>query len=202
DALCKRRRLHITYHSRSRNQTTRRTVSPQRLAHYRDNWYLDAWDHGKAALRSFALERIKQSKDLKVKAKDIPDRRLDDYFSSAYGIFAGRPRHTAVLRFSPERSRWVAEETWHPKQKGHFERGCYILEVPYSDPRELSMDILKHGPHVDVQGPPALRAEIRELAARTFRQYAPGRDRQGMSGRARPRMKNISPGSRNETRDV
>ena len=38
--------------------TAERTVSPQRLTHYRDNWYLDAWDHEREALRSFALDRI------------------------------------------------------------------------------------------------------------------------------------------------
>src|SRR3972149_5809129 len=40
---------------------------------------------------------------------------------------------TAVLRFTPERARWVAEELWHPQQKGRMENGCYILQIPYSD---------------------------------------------------------------------
>lgn len=160
DALLKRKRLRLTYHSRFRNQTTRRTVSPQRLVHYRDNWYLDAWDHGKRALRSFALERIREAGTLKARANNIPDKQLDDYFVPAYGIFAGPPKHTARLRFSAERSRWVAEEIWHPAQKGRFEKGCYVLEVPYSDSRELVMDILKHGPHVEVLGPALLRREV------------------------------------------
>lgn len=160
DALLRRKRLQLTYHSRSRNQITHRTVSPQRLIHYRDNWYLDAWDHGKQALRSFALERIQEAKPLKAKARNISDKQLNDYFASAYGIFAGKPKHTAVLRFSAERSRWVAEETWHPAQKGRFEKGRYILEAPYGDCRELVMDILKHGSHVEVLAPAALRQEV------------------------------------------
>jgi predicted DNA-binding transcriptional regulator YafY len=160
DALLKRRCLRLTYHSRSRNRITRRTISPQRLVHYRDNWYLDAWDHGKQALRSFALERIRATKSLKAKARNIPDKKLDDYFASAYGIFAGKPKHTAILRFSAKRSRWVAEETWHPAQKGRFEKGRYILEVPYGDSRELVMDILKHGPHVEVLAPAELRRHV------------------------------------------
>lgn len=169
DSLLRRKRLQLTYHSRSRNQITRRTVSPQRLIHYRDNWYLDAWDHGKQALRSFALERIRQAKPLQAKARNIPDKQLDDYFASAYGIFAGKPKHTAVLRFSAERSRWVAEETWHPAQKGRFEKGRYILEVPYGDSRELVMDILKHGSHVDVLGPASLRKEVTEEIKRALK---------------------------------
>ena len=35
-----------------------RTVSPQRLSYYRDNWYLDAWCHLREGLRTFALDAI------------------------------------------------------------------------------------------------------------------------------------------------
>lgn len=41
-ALLTRTCLNITYHARGSDEITQRTVSPQRLAHYRDNWYLDA----------------------------------------------------------------------------------------------------------------------------------------------------------------
>ena len=40
-----------------------------------------------------------------------------------------------------------------------------MLEVPYSDDRELLRDILKHGPDVEVLGPEALRARVREALA-------------------------------------
>ena len=45
-----RRRLAIAYHGRERDATTVRKVSPQRLTHYRDNWYLDAWCHSRRGL--------------------------------------------------------------------------------------------------------------------------------------------------------
>ena len=159
-AVVQRRQLGIVYHGRTSNQIDDRIISPQRLVHYRDNWYLDAWDHKKRALRTFSIDRIKQLRVLNKKAKDIPDNRLDGHFASAYGIFAGKPRNTAVLRFSPERARWVADETWHPRQKSRFDGEHYLLEVPYADPRELIMDILKHGPEVEVLAPDALRTEV------------------------------------------
>jgi predicted DNA-binding transcriptional regulator YafY len=59
-AVLERRRLAFDYRARSTDAPTRRTVSPQRLTHYRDNWYLDAWDHSRDALRSFALDRMRQ----------------------------------------------------------------------------------------------------------------------------------------------
>lgn len=65
-----------------------------------------------------------------------PRRELDAHFAEVYGIFAGAPTATAVLRFTPERARWVAEERWHPAQQGqHLADGRYELCIPYADPR-------------------------------------------------------------------
>ena len=170
-ALLRRKRLEIIYHSRSRDQVTTRLVSPQRLIHYRDNWYLDVWDHKKKALRSFSVDRIKKTVELASSAMEISDKNLDSHFSSAYGIFAGKPKHKAVLKFCAESSRWVSEEIWHPQQESRSEDGCYILTVPYSNSRELVMDILKYGPGVEVIAPAALRAEVAEQLSSALRQY-------------------------------
>ncbi|MBI2313184.1 MAG: WYL domain-containing protein [Betaproteobacteria bacterium] len=149
-ALLQRKRIEILYHGRERDEETDRVVSPQRLVHYRDNWYLDAWCHSVERLRSFALERIRIARPLDDPAVEVADEELDAHFARGYGIFAGEPVATAVLRFTPERARWVAEETWHPAQNGRFlEDGRFELRIPYSDDPELIMDILKYGPGVD-----------------------------------------------------
>ena len=44
-ALLRRRRILIDYHARGRDLAGEREASPQRLVHYRGNWYLDAWCH-------------------------------------------------------------------------------------------------------------------------------------------------------------
>jgi predicted DNA-binding transcriptional regulator YafY len=120
------------------------------LAHYRGNWYLDAWCHQRDALRSFAIDRIRNAQPLEDTARNIPEVDLDRHFADGYGIFAGVSQHVAVLRFSPERARWVAEECWHPEQKFQWlENGTYELRIPYADPRELVMDILRHVPDVE-----------------------------------------------------
>ena len=57
-ATLQRKKLWIQYRGRGSNQLTERTISPQRLTHYRENWYLDALDEGKQELRIFAVDRI------------------------------------------------------------------------------------------------------------------------------------------------
>ena len=171
-ALLQRNRLNISYHGRGNDQTSSREISPQRLIHYRDNWYLDAWCHTRNALRSFAVERIVSAKALPQRCRDIPEKQLDAHYASSYGIFAGEPKHTAVLRFTPERARWVADEHWHPQQQSQmFEDGSYELHIPYSDPRELIMDILKYGPDVEVIAPEALRNAVAEHLQNALGRY-------------------------------
>jgi proteasome accessory factor C len=171
-AVLQRKRLAITYFVRERNEETQREVSPQRLTHYRDNWYLDAWCHLRKALRSFAVECIRSARPLEARADDIPDADLDRHFASAYGIFAGQPSATAALRFTPERARWVADEVWHPEQQTRWlPDGRFELSVPYSDPRELAMDILKYGPDVEVVAPEALRDLVAERLQQAAKKY-------------------------------
>jgi proteasome accessory factor C len=160
-ATLQRHKLQLHYHGRERDKPTERTVSPQRIVHYRDNWYLDAWCELRKGLRSFAVEKVKNALETNTKAQDIAEKELNDHYTSSYGIFAGKANKTAVLRFSQERARWVADERWHPEQGGQYlVDGQYELRIPYRDERELVMDIQRHGAHVEVISPTTLRAEV------------------------------------------
>ncbi|MDH4099091.1 MAG: WYL domain-containing protein [Nitrospirota bacterium] len=170
-ALLQRKRLHITYQSRTRDEKTGREVSPQRLVHYRDNWYLDAWCHMRKELRSFAVDRIAFTKLLDKKARNVSERLLDKVLASGYGIISGQKTKTARLRFSAEVSRWVSDEQWHPRQKGWFEGERWLLELPYSGDTELLMDILRYGPDVAVVSPPELREKVVEKMRETLEMY-------------------------------
>jgi predicted DNA-binding transcriptional regulator YafY len=163
-AVLDRQRLAFGYRARSTEAETTRTVSPQRLTHYRDNWYLDAWDHGREALRSFALDRMRQPRVLEEPAEDLPDTELDQQLASSYGIFSGAPKAWATIRFSARAARWVADEHWHSRQEGrHLPDGGYELKLPYGNPKELLMDVLRYGPDAEVVSPPALREEAKIL---------------------------------------
>lgn len=163
-AVLNRKRLKFRYRARSTDEQTERTVSPQRLAHYRDNWYLDAWDHTREGLRSFALDRMRDPQALEEAAVDRDGAELDAHLASSYGIFSGAPKAWATIRFSPHAARWVADEHWHSQQQGaRLPDGRYELKLPYSNSRELLMDVLKYGPDAEVVAPVSLREEMRIL---------------------------------------
>ena len=172
EALFSRRRLAFDYWHRERDEVASRTVSPQRLTHYRDHWYLEAWCHTRQDLRRFALDAIRSARPLPEPAQEMAGDALDARFDGGYGIFSGTPTATAVLLFEATRARWVASETWHPAQQGEWlPDGRYRLSVPYADDRELMMDILKFGPDVTVEAPPALRERVAAQLAAALARY-------------------------------
>ena len=172
EGVLQRKQLQLHYHARGSDESSQRTVSPQRLAHYRDNWYLDAWCHKRQGLRSFAIDRIKQIKPLVQCAVDMEEQALQDHFADAYGIFAGKADNTAVLHFNPTAARWVSEESWHPKQQGQFlDNGHYQLKLPYGNSKELIMDILKYGADVEIKQPESLRQAVQAQLSKALRQY-------------------------------
>jgi len=119
------------------------------------------------------MDRLSHPRVLEAPADNVPEPELDEHYASGYGIFGGKADKTAVLRFSSERARWVADEEWHPAQKGTFlPDGSYELRVPYRDFRELVMDILRHGPHVGLLEPEALREEVKLQLSQSLMRYS------------------------------
>lgn len=171
-AVLGRHRLELTYWNRTKDEITERQVSPQRLVHYRNNWYLDAWDHLRDDLRTFALDAVRAVEMVAGKVKDVPDAQLDEALASGYGIFSGRKVQWAALRFTPAAARYVSMEEWHPKQRSRWEKdGGYVLEIPFTSEKELQMDVLRMGPDVEVLSPQSLRDEIRQRIASMASRY-------------------------------
>jgi predicted DNA-binding transcriptional regulator YafY len=166
-ALLNRKRLSITYTSRTDGKVSTRVVSPQRLVHYRDNWYLDAWCHKSRGLRMFSVDAVGSTVIVDERARDMSEEYLRAVLEIGYGIFSGRRTKLARLRFSPTAARWVSTEMWHPRQKTSWDKkGNYLLKFPYSSHPELVMDLLRHVPEVEVLGPKSLRMHLSERIKR------------------------------------
>ena len=171
-AVLKRLRLWVRHYNRKDDRETEREISPQRLVHYRDNWYVDAYCHLREDLRSFSVDALRAAELREARAKEVPAAELDEHLGSGYGIFAGREVQWAKLRFTPQAARWVAAQSWHPKQKSEFEPGgSYVLEVPYAHERELVMEILKFGADVEVLEPASLRSVVAGLLVQAAARY-------------------------------
>lgn len=175
EALLQRHALQVTYRARSHEHITTRTVDPQRLVHYRDTWYLDAWCRLREDLRTFSLDRFEDCTVSAEAATDVDPARLEAHFASSYGIFAGAPSDIAVIRFSARGARWAAAVQWHPEQQERWlDHGAYELRVPYSRPEELIRDVLAYGPDAEIIAPAALREALEGRLHDTLAIYGGG----------------------------
>jgi predicted DNA-binding transcriptional regulator YafY len=173
EALLARRRIHLRYLTRSRGEVGEREVSPQRLVHYRNTWYLDAWCHASDELRRFALDAIDQAQVLPARARDMPLRQLEARMDGGYGAFTGGELDWATLVFRPQAAQWVSREQWHPRQQvAWLADGRYEMKLPFSDATELVMDVLRQGEFVEVVAPASLREAVQRRLQAAARQYA------------------------------
>ena len=173
-ALVQRRRVHLRYFKRSDRRESEREVSPQRLVNYRSTWYLDAWCHASDELRRFALDAVREAKLLDTRARNVAVKELEAQLDTGYGIYtAGAKLRWATLLFDDRAAQWVASEEWHPQQKARWlDDGRYELQVPYGDPTELVMDILRHGDSVRVVADKALARAVQARLQASLAQYA------------------------------
>lgn len=157
--LLQNQRLQTQYRD-YQGKLTNRSISPQHLVYYRDNWYLDAWCHLRNDLRTFSVARIVTVEVLKQPAIRVETELLEKQLASSYGIFSGEGTHKAILRFLPAVAREVSTQYWHPGQQGQWDGDDYLLTFPYSEDKELVLDLLRYTPHVYVEGPAKLRKAL------------------------------------------
>jgi predicted DNA-binding transcriptional regulator YafY len=174
-AVLNRRRLTISYYTRSKRSESERVLSPQRLLHYRNTWYLDAWCHASEGLRRFALDAVRAAKVLDEPARELPLKTVEAELDQGYGIFGGARLRWATLQFTADAAQWVAQEEWHPQQQLKPQSdGSLRMRLPYTEPTELVMDVLRHGPNVRVLAPAELAGQVRTQLAQTLQGYADG----------------------------
>jgi predicted DNA-binding transcriptional regulator YafY len=166
------RRLELDYRGRAREVAETRRVHPQRLLHYRDNWYLIAYCERAEGLRNFAIDRIRHPRETGEPARILDAEALGEHLQAGFGIFGGPARAVATLEFSPTAARWVAEEQWHPDQVDERTgEGGLRRRLPYSDPTELLMEAGRWGPDCTITDPPELRRAAADRLRRAAAQY-------------------------------
>ena len=171
-ATFERKQISIVHLNRQSGESVNRTISPQQLIHYRDNWYVDAWCHLRNGIRSFSIDAISDCQTLDQPATEVSKEILKDHLEGGYGIFGGKATNWATLKFNQQRARWVQNEVWHPEQISTLNSdGSLILRIPYSDSRELVGDILRFRENVDVIEPQELKVEFKRILQLMLKKY-------------------------------
>lgn len=172
EGCLKRRSLSFTYASPVRDEKNTRTVDPYHLFNYMGTWHLIAHCHMRRAIRDFNLFRMS---DIRLLEDTFTLQRGFDagkYFGSAFGLYKGSRTQPVTVRFSPVKARWIKGQVWHKEQKEKtLKDGSLELTFPVANYSEVMMEILKHGPEVEVLRPKDLRDLIKQQAQKIARIY-------------------------------
>ena len=119
-----------------------------------------------------ALDAVQAAQALETKAKDVSLKRVEQELDGGYGIFAGNKVKWATLLFTADAAQWVAKEEWHPQQEvTSLDDGRLQMKLPFVDPTELLMDVMRFGPDVELVEPQDLRHALIDRLHKATRQY-------------------------------
>lgn len=171
-ALLQGKLLTFCYYSPTASNCTMRTVEPHHMVNYVGNWHLIAYCHLRKDWRDFVLGRMTQCNNEEASFNIRPKNEWESYLNNTFGIFQNRESFNVVLRFTPERSRWVKNEIWHEAQKMEImDDGSLVLSIPVSHEAEIMMEILKHGSNVEVLEPEWIREKVIFETTATMKNY-------------------------------
>lgn len=162
-ALIENRPLKIDYQSPCTAEPTHRIVEPHHLRYYMGSWVLFAWCRLRNDWRMFFLSRMCSFAIMEEAFDPRPFREWQAVLDGAFGLYHSEQHTPVVLRFRPERARFVREQVWHADQRMRdLPDGGLRLSFPVADFGEVKMMILGFGADVVVEAPEALRREISE----------------------------------------
>lgn len=166
-ALTDSRPLETAYKSPAADHPTRRVLEPHHLRYYMGSWVVFAWCRLRSDWRIFFLSRMLSFAVLEETFKPRPFREWQRVLDGAFGLYHSENHTPVVLRFTPERARFVRDQVWHADQRMRdLPDGGLRLSFPVADFGEVKMMILGFGADVAVEEPAALRREVAEEIGR------------------------------------
>lgn len=154
-ALTQGRVLRLVYQSAHESSPRERLVEPLSLVFERGHWYLEAYDPRAGEVRTFRLDRARESGVLAEKA---PERSI----APARVAFASEGLPVATVRFGADES--VTERDWPGIRIVESDATHTLAEIPYSGTAWIARRIVSRLGGAEVLGPPEVRDAVRELA--------------------------------------
>lgn len=172
--ICTQEVLSIAYKSFMFG-SRRLVLHPYFLKQYNNRWFLFAWNNEVNKLSVLALDRIKKIdilEDPMVPYRPNRNINFESYFDDIIGVtkLANEPVQKIVLRFSPQRYKYIETKPIHPSQTNV--EGCdYTISIKVRWNRELDSTIMYFGNQVEVLEPQSLRDHIKAKVAKMAKKY-------------------------------
>jgi predicted DNA-binding transcriptional regulator YafY len=199
-AVADLRPLSCRYRSGSRDATEETIViHPYAMVLYKDAIYCVGLHTGKGEIRTFLLDRMRDTQASALARFELPpDFKIDDYFQGGFGIWRGTKRVKVVIDFDAHVAELVRSRRVHDTQKHTvLADGTIRLTMTVGDLTELSSWVLNWGKMARVVEPEELVVTVQDELQQALAKYGsrpPGgqdatsqkKGRKGMPRRAKP----------------
>ncbi|HSC86398.1 MAG TPA: WYL domain-containing transcriptional regulator [Polyangiaceae bacterium] len=170
-AVADLRPLTLHYKSASKAREEKITILPYAMVLHRDSIYCVGYHQDRGEMRTFVLDRMRDTQIHYTETFDLPDSfDIDEYFQGELGVFKSDERHKVVVDFDARASEYVRMRKVHPTQKlTNLPGGGVRLSMTVGNLNPVTSWVLEWGARARVVEPAELvervQAELSEALA-------------------------------------
>ncbi len=158
------RPLTLRYRSASKSREEPITIHPYAMVLHRDSIYCVGFHVGRGEVRTFVLDRMRDTQIHYTEHFDLPeDFNVDEYFHGEFGVFKSQERHKVVVEFDSKAADYVRMRKVHPSQKlASIGGGGVRLTMTVGNLNPVTSWVLEWGQRARVIEPPELVERVCE----------------------------------------
>jgi predicted DNA-binding transcriptional regulator YafY len=162
------RPLTLRYRQGGKAKEDRITIYPYAMVLHRDAIYCVGLHTGKDEIRTFVLDRMRDTEIGYTETFELPeDFSIDEHFKGEFGIFQGAEKQKVVIDFDAQGAEYIRMRIAHPTQKlSGLPGGGVRLTMTVGDLKQVRSWILEWGPRARAVEPPELvelvQSELKE----------------------------------------
>lgn len=167
------RPLSLAYRSAAKKEEERITIHPYALVLHRDAVYCVGLHVDKSEIRTFVLDRMRDTECSTAERFVLPDDfRIDDYFQGELGIWRSETRHKVVIDFDAQGAEYLRTRKVHASQKLQAIAGGGVrLSMTVGNLNPVVSWVLEWGPRAKVIEPAELLTRVRAELEQALGQY-------------------------------
>ncbi len=171
------RPLTLFYKSAAKKSEERITIHPYALVLHRDSIYCVGLHVDKKEIRTFVLDRMRDTQCAVTERFTLPDDfEIDDYFQGELGVWRSEKRRKVVIDFDAQAAEYVRMRKVHSTQKlASIAGGGVRLTMTVGNLNPVVSWVLEWGPRAKVVEPEELVERVRTELEEAVQQYGSGK---------------------------
>lgn len=168
------RPLTMRYRASGKTKEERITIHPYAMVLHRDSIYCVGFHTEKNEMRTFVLDRMRDTQIAYAETFDLPeDFNVDEYFQGEFGVFHSKEKHKVVIDFDAKGAEYVRMRKAHPSQKlTALAGGGVRLTMTVGNLNPVVSWVHEWGPRAKVIEPEQLLRTVRRELEETLASYA------------------------------